>query len=62
MKKYLHLIWEIKFFILALWLIFFSFTFIGQSPYNIFISFLISGAWALGLTIIGIIATKLKII
>lgn len=53
-------LWKYKNNVLIAWLFFFMLSLVGNSPYSIFILFLISGAWAIGITLLGIMYVKSK--
>ena len=62
MKKYLNVIWEMKYWLITIWIFFFLLSLVSNSPYNAFMLFLISGAWTFGLLILGIVLFKLKLL
>lgn len=58
MKTLLKNLWTCRNNVFIAWLFFFCLSLAGKTPHGIFILFLISGGWAIGVTLLGILYVK----
>lgn len=58
-KTFLQLLWLCKIPMFIIWAFFYALSFVGQTSYDAFESFLISGAFSVGLTIFSLLCVKI---